>query len=264
MGSKNQGPIESIYRREWIGPVLKNEASSGSEGYELNQALAKAQNGDMAAREMLITNYRPFILRVASTVTHHYIIPEHDDEFSVALIAFDEAINSYQPSRSGSFLAFAEMVIRRRLLDHFRRQVKTQHEVPLSGFYSEEEEEEPGFAIVGAQQRYVTQTETENRCLEIDDFQGALARFGIDLAQLAASSPKHCDTRQHLMQLAGAMAKNEKYCLLLEKTKELPYKQLASEFGLTVKTLRRHRAYLIAIYLLKTGDYPLLKDYVNR
>lgn len=230
----------------------------------LNQVIAKAQNGDMVARETLINNYRPFILRVASTVTHHYINPEQDDEFSVALIAFDEAINSYKPSRSGSFLAFAEMVIRRRLLDHFRRRVKTQNEIPLSGLYSEEDEEEPGFAIVGAQQRYLSQTEAENRSLEIDDFQGALKRFGLDLAQLVSCSPKHCDTRDHLMQLVGTMVNDESVCQVLERTKDLPYKQLANQFRLTVKTLRRHRAYIIAIYLLKTGDYPLLKDYVNR
>ena len=246
-----------------MDPLLKREVISANDSSDINQTLAHAKEGDIAARERLLVNYRPFVLRVASSVTHRYINPEQDDEFSVALIAFDEAISSYQSDRGGSFLTFAEMVIRRRLLDYFRRQSRSQNELPMSGMYSEEEEEEPGFAIYGAQQRYQVDTETENRCLELEEFQSVLADYGIELSQLVVSSPKHCDTRQHLMELADELSRNDAFRNALEKNKDLPYRQVAEEYGLTVKTLRRHRAYLIAILLIKTGDYPLLKNYVN-
>jgi RNA polymerase sigma factor len=245
-----------------MAPLLKRKVAS-NESNEINQTLALAKAGDITARERLLVNYRPFVLRVASSVTHRYINPEQDDEFSVALIAYDEAISSYRSERGGSFLAFAEMVIRRRLLDYFRRQSRTQNELPMSGMYSEDEEEEPGFAIYGAQQQYQVDTETEDRCLELEEFQSVLADYGIELSQLVASAPKHCDTRRYLMELADTLSRNDTFRNALEKNRDLPYRQVAEEYGITVKTLRRHRAYLIAIFLIKTGDYPLLKNYVN-
>jgi RNA polymerase sigma factor len=225
--------------------------------------LFNAQQGNPAAREELLKDYRPFILRVASAAAHRYIIPEHDDEYSVALIAFNEAINSFVSERSGSFLSFAEVVIRRRLTDHFRRQGRLQNEMPLSGLLPEDEEEEPGFAIYEAKQRYAADNEAIERRMEVEEFCRVLARYGIAFTQLAASSPRHRDTREHLQSLTRSLVENSTLRALLEKNRELPYAQLTQEFGVTTKTLRRHRAYLIATFLIWTGDFPYLREYVK-
>jgi RNA polymerase sigma factor len=230
----------------------------------LSEMLFKAQQGDPAAREELLSSYRPFVLRVASAAAHRYILPEHDDEYSIALIAFNEAINSFVSERNGSFLSFAEVVIRRRLTDYFRRQGRMQNEMPLSGLLPEDEEEEPGFAIYEAKQRYVADNEANDRRMEVEEFCRALARYGIKFTQLVASSPHHRDTREHLQSLTRSLVNNSTLRALLEKNRELPYAQLSHEFGVTTKTLRRHRAYIIATYLIFTGDFPYLREYVKR
>ena len=53
-----------------------------------------------------------------------------DDEASIAMIAFNEAIDAYDDSAGASFLSFAEIVIKRRMVDYFRRKTKRQEEVP--------------------------------------------------------------------------------------------------------------------------------------
>ena len=60
-----------------------------------------------------------FILRTASTVSRRYVTKE-DDEWSIALQAFAQAVQDYDPEK-GSLQGFAEVVIRRRLTDQFRR-----------------------------------------------------------------------------------------------------------------------------------------------
>lgn len=57
-------------------------------------------------------------MKCASTVTHKYIT-KSDDEWSVVLSAFAQAIDNYNIGK-GSFYSFAELVIRRRLIDYVR------------------------------------------------------------------------------------------------------------------------------------------------
>ena len=46
--------------------------------------------------------------------------------------------------------------------------------------------------------------------------------------------------------------------------KKLPIQELAQKLGVTVKMLEKHRRYLIAAFLIHSGDYPYLKEYVPR
>ncbi len=46
-----------------------------------------------------------------------------DEELSIALMAFNEAIDGYDTSK-GSFLSFAKLVINRRLIDYLRKKTK--------------------------------------------------------------------------------------------------------------------------------------------
>lgn len=79
--------------------------------------------------ETFIHDHEHFILKSASRVTHRYIT-KSDDEWSVALIAFTQAVDDYELNK-GSFLTFAKLVIKRRLIDYFRRQGKFQKEISV-------------------------------------------------------------------------------------------------------------------------------------
>jgi RNA polymerase sigma factor len=49
----------------------------------------------------------------------------YDELFSAGLVAANAAIDAYDPHRGLSFATFARMVIRRRLVDQYRHQVRS-------------------------------------------------------------------------------------------------------------------------------------------
>ena len=64
--------------------------------------------------DQLINQHMAFLIRTVSNFTGKYVSIENDDEFSIALIAFTEAVKKYDEDR-GNFLGFAKLVIESRL-----------------------------------------------------------------------------------------------------------------------------------------------------
>ncbi len=77
----------------------------------------------------LIKSHMAFIIRTTSNFTGRYITIENDDEFSIALLAFQEAVEKYD-EKKGSFLSYAKLVIESRLLNFAER--KSNQNKPLS------------------------------------------------------------------------------------------------------------------------------------
>ena len=94
-----------------------------------SEAIAAKTNSQ--ALDIFINKYESYILKCASNVSNRYISKSHD-EWSIALIAFNQAIESYDMDK-GSFLSFAKLVIRRRLIDYYRSQSKFNQEIPVRG-----------------------------------------------------------------------------------------------------------------------------------
>ena len=89
----------------------------------LEETILKIQQGDSKLRNDIIHSYKPFIAKTASTVCNRYIT-ESDDEFSIGMIAFNEAIDKYSSEKGSSLIAFAEIIIKRRVIDYLRSQSK--------------------------------------------------------------------------------------------------------------------------------------------
>ena len=68
----------------------------------------------------LVESQKQWILRTASKSAGRYLT-DSDDEWSIALMAFSEAVQSYEGGK-GSFRGFAAIVIKRRVLDYLRSQ----------------------------------------------------------------------------------------------------------------------------------------------
>ena len=88
--------------------------------------LAKEDEGVL---ETLIEERKDWILKCASASVHHDVT-DSDDEWSVTLWAFHEAVRFYQPGK-GNFLSFADMIIRRRLTDFLRSEGRREGELPV-------------------------------------------------------------------------------------------------------------------------------------
>lgn len=62
------------------------------------------------------------------------------DEYSIALQAFNEAIDSFDMSYNVKFINFSSMVINRRVIDYIRKNKKYKSEYPFTYFEANENE----------------------------------------------------------------------------------------------------------------------------
>jgi RNA polymerase sigma factor len=75
----------------------KKESQGQSEPHasSLEVTIHQIQSGDLRLRNQFIADYQPYVAKVTSRFCKRYIDPARDDEFSIALGAFNEAINKY-------------------------------------------------------------------------------------------------------------------------------------------------------------------------
>jgi len=226
--------------------------------------VARIRAGDERLRESFIADYGPYIARTASRFCKRYIDPSRDDEYSIALAAFNEAIDGYDGTAGKSFLGFAETVIRRRLIDHIRREQRHARALPMSAFEDDPAGESPLNAVetAGALDAYASENLRESRRLEIEALAERLARCGITFADLADRSPRHADSRALLLGIGAALASRPELMEAMERHGRLPIKELMECCRVSRKTLERNRKYIMATALILSGDYPLLKSYL--
>ena len=89
----------------------------------LEESVELIQKGDTTLQNELIKSYKPFIAKTVSSVCKRYIY-ESDDEFSIGMIAFNEAIEKFNTEKGSSLLSFAEVLIKRRVIDYIRKNAK--------------------------------------------------------------------------------------------------------------------------------------------
>lgn len=233
---------------------------------QITELVIKAQQGDARVREQILQDYRPFYLRVASGTCKKYLVLGRDDEASIAMIAFNEAIDSYNVDGGASFFSFAEIVIKRRMVDHFRRQSKRTDEIPLSSFEREEQEDSVLQKIESKEAQTVLQIqeETEERREEIFRLDQLLSHYGIRFSDLVKVSPKHQDARDRALQVAKVLAGDPELLAYLTTKKSLPLKELEERVEVSRKTLERQRKYIISLTLILIGDFYHLQEYLNR
>lgn len=252
--------------RRWVGRSRFN-ADSASVGQSPEEAVASIQLGNEELRNDLIQQYRPFILKTASRFSKRYIDPSRDDEYSVALTAFDEAINGYSPESGGKFLSFAAQVMTRRLIDFARKEERHAALVPFSAMESAGEDEglSPLTRLESkeALAAYDLDREKAARREEIEALAEELAGFGIRFAELSDHSPKHHDSRKLLLGIGRRLAETPDLFALLKEKRQLPLKELCEKERVSRKTLERNRKYLIAVALIAGGPYGWLKPYIE-
>ncbi|MFO1445671.1 RNA polymerase sigma factor SigI [Bacillus sp. Bva_UNVM-123] len=229
----------------------------------LEETIIAIQQGNIQLQNELIETYKPFIAKTVSSVCKRYIY-ESDDEFSIGLIAFNEAIQKFSPEKGNSLISFAEVLIKRRVIDYIRTQVKHQN---LSFEISTEldEDEFPRSYIEDelSLENYRKKTDEELRRDEIKQFIEVLREFDLSFQDLIEQTPKHADARKNAMTVAQILAgESDLKNSLLEK-KRLPIKQLEKYVSISRKTIERNRKYIIAISLILIGDYIYLKDYIK-
>jgi RNA polymerase sigma factor len=229
----------------------------------LEETVRLVQDGDKTLHNELIDSYKPFIAKTVSSVCKRYI-HESDDEYSIGLIAFDEAIQKYSPDKGSSLLSFAEIIIKRRVIDYIRQQARHQN-LSFDLTKEDNEDESPKTSIEEhiSIDDYIKKSDDELRREEIIHFSSVLKEYDLSFSDLVEQSPKHADARKNAMVVAQILVLDEELQKLLLEKKRLPVKQLEKRVNVSRKTIERNRKYIIAISLILIGDYYFLKDYIK-
>ncbi|MDF2546646.1 MAG: polymerase sigma-I factor [Anaerosolibacter sp.] len=221
----------------------------------LTNRLKKIKDGDSQEREIFIEEYIPFIIKTISNTTNRYVESENSEEYSVGLEAFNEAIDKYEGSR-GTFISFAELVIKSRVTDCLRRASRHMVSVPISQYDDEQEQQ------IEAQLK----TEDFTVAFELKDemraFEEQLKAFDITFSDLVNEAPKHVDTRVNSIQIAKFVATHQELKDELFRKKTLPGTKITKELNVTLKMLKRSRKFIIAAVLILDSDLELLKNYI--
>ncbi|MCA0983956.1 RNA polymerase sigma-I factor [Halobacillus yeomjeoni] len=229
----------------------------------LDDQVASAKDGDDETRNAILKQYQPFIAKSVSEVCKRYIDPLKDDEFSIGLLAFNEAIQAYSCEKGSSFLSFARLVIKRKVIDHIRNEQKHPVVTSLDEEVYEEEQMENPSEVAAAKDRYQLDTESWYRKQEIAEFHAELKKYKLTFDDLIEASPKHRDARESAVEVARLVFQDPH---LREKVLEkgrLPIKDLVDKVEVSKKTLERNRKFIIALVLIFNGDYVYLNDYLK-
>ena len=219
---------------------------------------------DERRREELIHAHEQLTLRTASSVCRRYV-GRSDDEWSVALGAFSRAVDVYNEDK-GDFLPFAQMLIRRDLIDYYRSQKNTMQELSvaphiLDGSAEPEEDTESVYLAVVRES-----VDASDRSLhdEIVAANAMLQEYGFRFFDLTECSPQQEKTRRECAAAIRGLLKDPPLLVsLLRQSKKLPSTELYKLSGVSRKTLDRYRKYIIMAALILSDDYPQLAEYLK-
>ena len=220
----------------------------------------KAQK-DERDLEQFIDEFEVFILHTAHKGSGKYIT-KRDDQWSVALSAFHEAVKAYDYDK-GSFVPFAETVIKRRLYDNIRKQSRYDCEIPIDSYTAENEMEGDSLSVKLEVMTKAVTVQTNDARLEVESITEVLKEYGFSFFDLVEVSPKAGKTKAACAAAIRYLCQNQLLLNEMRKSKTLPLKLLEKNSHVPRKVLERHRKYIIAGAEIISGDYPILSEYLR-
>lgn len=215
---------------------------------------------DMTAADSFISDYIPFIKAQVSKLMKRPVNIQQDDEYSVAMIAFHEAINGYSKTR-GTFLSYASLLMRNRIIDFWRKNNRHNQVISINAPTSNEdqtiedsltddEDHEENLAIREATKEEIIELSTQLRA------------FDVSLTDIADNSPKQERTLAACKRVVAYAKEDAELMKDFLRTKRLPLKKLTDGSKVARKTIERHRKYIIGLLLIYTNGYEIIRGHL--
>lgn len=222
-----------------------------------DKTIYKIQKGDVQLREDFIKKYSPFIIKQTSQYCGKYVEIENSDHYSIALIAFNEAIDAYVPDKNSSFINFASLVIQRRISNHTKAISKNSNTYPFSQI--ENDKSFDRVMVIEESEVYKKVEISE----ELGKFKKELSKYKITLKELVSLAPKHKDSRIMCLDIAKKIVKNKVLFERLKRTKNIPVKDLLEIIDVYRGTLEKNRKYIISLCLILDSDLDTIKSFMQ-
>ncbi|MCR5402369.1 MAG: hypothetical protein K6E91_00920 [Butyrivibrio sp.] len=220
---------------------------------------------DKGKKEAFLFDEQEHILRLTARILKRSVY-DSDEEYSLALLAVSEAIDSFDDSK-GAFWNYAALVIKRRIIDNMRKDAGHMPELSVSpetfsgDFTDDDDSVSIGIVrqIAGKTASYVDNSLRD----EIEALSDELEGYGIDLFELPAIAPKTEKTRRSCIELLKSFFSPPPLTDELKRTGTLPMKEMVRRSGESRKLAERFRKYLIAAVLVRSGDYDEIGEYIS-
>ncbi len=230
--------------------------------FDNKRALAARENREK--KNLFLTEERTHILRLTARILK-CTVSECDDEFSIALLAVSEAIDSYAEEK-GPFWNYAALVIRSRLLDEIRKSGKNKEILTDPSSFSGDIDYESDSADIRLREELNRKTAvyTDNSLkYELEALETELGEYGIDLFELPANSPKSEKTKTACSEIIRKFFDPPPLTEIFKKKKALPVNEMLQRGSMNRKTFDRHRKFILASILIKSGDYEGIGAFLN-
>ncbi len=208
-----------------------------------------------------VEEYKPFIATCVKKATGRYVNYGTDDELSIGLMAFVEAIKAYDLNK-GNFLSFSQNIIKRRLIDYYRKEKKNSNVISINE-YMDDDENAVDITETRSVEKYTEEELAEYRRLEIKQLKEELDGWGISFLDLADASPKHKKTRKAYNEITSFLLSKPEIVTSIKKSKCLPIVEIEKRTKIPRKTIERARKYIVAVIVVVSGDYQYIKSYVD-
>lgn len=222
-----------------------------------------AAKGNMLAADALIRDYLPFIKAETSKVTHRIVAEGQDDELSIAMIGFHEAVQSYSRLK-GAFLKYAALVMRHRIIDYQRREGRHSGNLSLNESSSVGGEHSIADVLPDKADDFEEMHTRDATRQEIAELSAQLNDFGLSLSDVSENCPKQDRTFAACQKALGYARENPALIAELIRTKKLPLAQLAEGAKVERKTLERHRKYIMALLIIYSNGYDIIRGHLKQ
>lgn len=201
--------------------------------------------------DQLVKQHMAFLIRTVSHFTGKYVSVENDEEFSIALMAFTEAVTKYDENR-GNFLGFAKLVIESRLKTYFGKKRKEAPEISLEAMREE------GMDLAEEKRE-------ENSSLheEIIRYREELLLFGLTLEILADRAPRHKDTRKRAVAAAETASEDKETVEETYLKKKLPIRKVARLSNATEKMIKGNKEFILSVLIIFVKQFPGLVYWIK-
>lgn len=211
-------------------------------------------------REEFIRVNLPLIRQIAGQHTGRVLEWGRDEELSIALLAFNSAIDVFEYRKNQNFLGLATLIIKRRLTDYYRAASRRRHrEFPagdLINDLSDAQLARPG---------YIESLVSQERRKEIEAFTRELSKLGIGLSELVVQAPKHGALRERLHFVVDVIIGNPQLYQSVLASGRLPLERVSNLTGVSAAVLSKRRKYLLAVIHVyaNISEYPFISTYLN-
>lgn len=210
------------------------------------------------SRNDFIEKNRKFIYNATANICKRPLQWENDDELSIALIAFNNACDTYVEDK-GNFFSYAKVLMKNALIDYFRKSSNN----PYLVFNSDDGDTEYIFDK-NSLTSYEHELEDLRRSEEIIAFSKELKQYRLSFEDLVKSSPSHKDTKDKLLNLSLACSNEASILQYIKNSKKLPVKEICLLAGANRKFIEKWRRYILTLILIFSNkEYIYLRSYLN-